>query len=74
MAKKIQNFDLKKNLYELSHQISRVKRFSKILANLVEDRVGDINDSDVATLAEDLRYKAIKLSKRMQNIEEKLKM
>ncbi|MBQ4114357.1 hypothetical protein IJD34_03020 [bacterium] len=74
MAKKIQNFDLKKNLYELSHQISRVKRFSKILANLVEDRVGDINDSDVAILAEDLRYKAIKLSKRMQNIEEKLKM
>ena len=74
MIKKTKNFDLRKNLYELSHQISRVKRFSKILANLVEDRVGDINNSDVATFAEDLRYNAIKLSKRMQKIEKKLNM
>ena len=69
MSNKIKKFDLKENLYELSHQISRVKRFSKILANLIEDSAGDINNSDIATLAEDLRYKAVKMYKKMQKIE-----
>ena len=69
MVTKSEKLNLRKNLYELSHQMSRVKRFSKILANLIEDPVGDINDSDIATLAEDLRYKAVKMYKKMQKIE-----
>ena len=72
-----QNLDLehiKDSLYPISHQISRIKRLSKILYNLICDPIGDTNEADIATVSCILNDYTCSLNTKMQKLELELKM
>ena len=69
MKKRYKKSFIIKKLYPICLQISHVKRLSKILYNLIEDSVGDIDCIDVATLSHVLNNEINRVSSKLEKLE-----